>query len=147
MCVLRAGGPNFDVDAFLVTSSLKAIRVRRKGELRFASKPDGPRSECSGFNADVSSKEWSDLPGQIDDAKAFLSEYEAELLRLRSFPGVDGVELDFPTHLRIGTNNVAVQTDRLPADILLAAGRLGMDIVMTIYPRPDESARVEPPTP
>jgi len=133
--------------SFLATSSLKPIRVRRKGEPRFASKPDGPLSEHSGFTADVSSKEWSDLPGQIEDAKAFLSEYETELLRLRSFPGVDGVELDFPLNQRVGTDNIAVQTDRLPADILLAAGRLGIDIVMTIYPRPDESARLEPPTP
>ena len=66
MCVLRAGGPNFEVDAFLATSSLEVIRVRRKGEPRFASKPDGPRLEQSGFNADVSSKNWNDLPGQFN---------------------------------------------------------------------------------
>jgi hypothetical protein len=139
MCVLRAGGPNFEVDAFLVTSSLEAIRVRRKGEPRFASKPDGPRSERSSFNAGVSSKDWNDLPGQIDDAKAFLADYESELQRLRSFPGVDGVEIDFPMNLRIGTNEIAVQSDRFPADLLLAAGRLGIDIVMTIYPPTRES--------
>jgi hypothetical protein len=139
MCVLRAGGPNFEVDVFLATSSLEVIRVRRKGEPRFASKPDGPRSERSGFNAGVSSKGWNDLPGQIDDAKAFLSEYEAELQRLRSFPGVDGVAIDFPMNLRIGTNDIAVQSDRFPADLLLAAGRLGIDIVMTTYPPTGES--------
>jgi hypothetical protein len=134
MCVLRAGGPNFEVDTFLATSSLEVISVRRKGEPRPASKPDGPRSEQSGFNVGVSSKDWNDLPGQIDDAKAFLAEHEAELRRLRSFPGVDGVEIDFPMNLRIGTNNIAVQSDRFPAELLLAAGRLGIDIVMTTYP-------------
>jgi hypothetical protein len=147
MCVLRAGGPEFDVDAFLSTSSFKVTRVHRKGEPRFVTKPDGPRRERSGFNVDVSAKEWSDLPGQIDDAKAFLSENEAELLRLRSSPGVEGVQLDFPMDLRIGTKNIAVQSDRLPADILLAAGRLGVDIVMTIYPRPGESESSQEPTP
>ena len=80
MCVLRAGGSEFDVDAFLATSSFNVIRVHRKGEPRFTTRPDGPRKEGSGFNADVSSKEWDDLPGQCDDAKAFLSRYEAELL-------------------------------------------------------------------
>ena len=39
MCVLRAAGADFEVDAFLATSSLKAIGVRRKGELRLATKP------------------------------------------------------------------------------------------------------------
>jgi hypothetical protein len=134
MCVLRAGGADFDVDAFLATSSLEAISVRRKGELRLTTKPDGPRHQRSGFTADVSLKEWNDLRGQIEDAKAFLVEHGAELLRLRSFPGVEGLELDFPMNLRMGTNEIAVQSDRLPADLLLAAGRAGVDIVMTIYP-------------
>jgi hypothetical protein len=133
MCVLRVGGSEFDVDAFLATSSFEAIRIHRKGELRFVAKPDGPRKQASGFNVDVSVKPWSDLPGQIDDTRAFLSEYEAELLRLKSFPGVSA-QLDFPMNLRIGTKNIAVQSNRLPADLLLAAGRLGVDIVMTIYP-------------
>ena len=137
MCVLRAGGVDFDVDAFLATSSLKAIGVRRRGELRLASNPDGPRHERSGFTADVSVKEWNDLPGEIEDAKAFLAEHGTELLRLRSFPGVGGLELDFPVHLRIGTNQIVVQSDRLPADLLLAAGRVGVDIVITIYPPPN----------
>jgi hypothetical protein len=58
----------------------------------------------------------SDLAGQIDDAKAFQSEYEEELRRLISFPGVDGVELDFPIHLRIGTvSAVVARLARSPA--------------------------------
>jgi hypothetical protein len=136
MCVLRAGGSDFDVDAFLATSSLEICGVRRKGELRLRTKPAGPLNERSGFNADVSTKEWGDLAGQIQDARAFLSENEGELRRLRSFPGVDGVELDFPIELRIGTNEIVVQSDRLPADLLLAAGGLGIDIVITCYPPP-----------
>ena len=137
MCVLRAAGADFDVDAFLATSSLKAIGVRRRGEVRLASNPGGPRHERSGFTADVSVKEWNDLPGQIEDAKVFLEEHGAELLRLRSFPGVGGLELDFPVYLRIG-NQIVVQSDRLPADLLFAAGRVGVDIVITIYPPPNE---------
>ena len=139
MCVLRAAGADFEVDAFLATSSLKAVSVRRKGELRLATKPDGPRHERSGFTADVSLKEWNDLPGQIEDAKAFLAEHGAELLRLRSFRGIGGLELDFPVDQRIGMNQIVVQSDRLPADLLLAAGRVGVDILITIYPPPNEN--------
>jgi hypothetical protein len=147
MCVLRAAGTDFEVDAFLAASSLKAISVRRKGELRLATKPDGSRNDRSGFTADVSLKEWKDLPGQIEDAKAFLAEHGAELLRLRSFPGVEGLELDFPMHLRVGANHIVVQSDRLPADLLLAAGRMGVDIVITIYPPPSEGESSQPTPP
>jgi hypothetical protein len=139
MCVLRAVGTDFDVDAFLATSGFEMCGVRRKGEPRLRSKPDGPRNESSGFNADVSTKAWNDLPGQIQDAKVFLSENEEELRRLRSFPGVEGVELDFPIELRVGENEIVVQSDRLPASLLLAAGRLGIDIVLTLYPPSDEA--------
>jgi hypothetical protein len=59
MCVLRAAGVDFDVDAFLATSSLNATSIRRKGELRLITKSDGPRRERSGFTADVSVKEWN----------------------------------------------------------------------------------------
>jgi len=134
MCVLRAAGADFDVDAFLATSSLEACATFEKGQLRFLTKPDGKHRDRSGFNADVSMKEWSDLDGQIQDAKAFVSANEDELRRLRAFPGVELVELDFPIYLRIGTNDVAVQSDRLPADLLLAAGSLGIDIVVTVWP-------------
>ena len=134
MCVLRAAGADFDVDSFLATSSLEVCALFHKGELRFTTKPDGPRRARSGFNADVSVKEWSDLPGQIQDAKAFVAANEAELRRLRSFAGVEVVALDFPIYLRIGTNDIVVQSDRLPADLLLAAGSLGIDIEVTVYP-------------
>ena len=80
--------------------------------------------------------EWDDLPGQIADAMRFLAEHKTDLELLRAFPGVEGIELDFPIHLRIGTNDIVVQTDRFPSDLLLAAGTLGIDLALTIWPRP-----------
>ena len=145
MCVLRAGGVDFDVDTFLATSSFAATSIRRKGELRLITKPDGPRRERSGFTADVSVKEWNDLPGQIEDARAFLTEHRAELQRLRSFPGLEILELDFSMNLRIGTDQVVVQSDRFPADLLLAAGGVSVDIVVSIYPPPSDGE--SPPRP
>ena len=141
MCVLRASGQNFDVRSFLAASPLPICSAYKKGALRLKWQPDGRRHEESGFAADVSEKDFSDLAGQIEDARAFLSDHEAELRRLRTFPGVDWVELNFAIELRIGTDELAVQSDRFPADLLLAAGTLGVDIVMTTYPPmvPDDS--------
>jgi hypothetical protein len=134
MCTLRAAGRDFDVDAFLATSSIKPCAVHHAGDLKFSTKPDNPRIAKSSFNADVSSKGWADLAGQIDDAKAFLRTFDEELRRLAAFPGFEGMEIDFPMHLRMGSNGVVVQTDRFPADLLLLAGALGIDVVFTIYP-------------
>jgi hypothetical protein len=141
MCVLRASGKNFDVRSFLASTSLRIAGAYERGDLRRKSRPDGERCEESGFVADVSEKPWSDLPGQLQDARRFLAEFEAELLRLRGFPGVEGIELDFPTDLRIGNGGVIVQSDRLPADLLLAVGALGVDIVITTYPPTDDDVR------
>jgi hypothetical protein len=86
----------------------------------------------------VSTKDWADLEGQIDDAKAFLRTFDAELRRLAAFPGFEGMEIDFPSNLRIGINNIVVQTDRFPADLLVLAGELGVDLALTIYPPADD---------
>jgi hypothetical protein len=138
MCVLRASGSDFDVSAFLTSSSIQPCKVYRRGEPRLAaSQPQGPKHEHSGFHADVSTREWDDLPGQIDDAKTFLAERRIDLLRLRATPGVTDLEIDFPIHLRIGTNDIAVQSDSFPPDLLLAAGSLGIAVTFTIWPPPD----------
>jgi hypothetical protein len=80
--------------------------------------------------------DWDDLAGQVADARRFLAQHKTDLELLRTFPGVEHLELDFPTHLRIGTNDVAVQSDRFPSDLLLAAGTLGIGLALTIWPRP-----------
>jgi hypothetical protein len=140
MCVLRANGSHFDVDLFLIKSSIEPCKVYRKGERRFpTTQPDGPMQLSSGFNAQVSTRDWDDLKGQIEDAKAFLDSHRAELGRLRCFAGVEGIEIDFAIPLRIGRNNVAIQSDRFPADLILAAGLLGISLSFTIWPPPPEA--------
>jgi hypothetical protein len=134
MCTLRAAGSAFEVDEFLASSPIEPLVVYHVGDLRFRTQPDGPRLSRSGFNADVSTKEWSDLKGQIEDAKDFLKNHGAELRRLGAFPGCEGVELDFPMNLRIGTNDIVVQSDTFPADLLLLAGTCGVAITFTLYP-------------
>jgi len=144
MCVLRARGTDFDVDRYLSASSIPSINVYRRGEPRLpASRPDGAKHAGSGFNAEVSTAAWDDLPGQIEDARHFLARHKTDLERLRTFPGLEQLTLDFPTHLRIGTNEVVVQTDRFPADILLAAGALGIELALTIWPRPTDRSGSE----
>lgn len=134
MCVLRVRGKDFDVGAFLMNSSIHPCKVYRRGEPRLAaSQPEGPKHEHSGFNADVSTREWDDLSGQIGDAKEFLARHRTDIERLRALPGVSDLEIDFPIRLRIGTNDIVVQSNSFPADLLLAAGSLGIAVTFTIW--------------
>jgi hypothetical protein len=145
MCVLRARGSDFDVDRFLSASTIQPCKVYRKGEPRLLAsrQPEKRVHAASGFHADVSTMDWDDLAGQVADARRFLARYKPDLELLRTFPGVEHLELDFPTHLRIGTNDVAVQSDRFPSDLLLAAGTLGIGLALTIWPRPTPNSASE----
>jgi|HubBroStandDraft_5_1064220.scaffolds.fasta_scaffold634013_2 hypothetical protein len=128
--VLRAAGRDFDVDAFVAGSTLKPCRVYRRGERRLASMPP---SEESGLNIPVSVTEFVEFPKQVAEATEFLQTQAEEIRRLTTFPGVEGVTLDFGIERR----DVVVQCDLLPADLIRIAGSLGLSIELSQYPPPD----------
>src|SRR5258708_9591501 len=132
-CVLRAYGADFDVDSFLKDSLLESSIVYHRGKPRFpnSSRPD---DEVSGMNISVSTCEFSDLRGQIDDAIRFLSNHHQELERLRDFPGLEAMELDFPVEKR----HVAVQSDAFPAQMLSLLGALRIGLIVSRYSVPDD---------
>ncbi|HEY7697063.1 MAG TPA: hypothetical protein VIE88_01540 [Vicinamibacteria bacterium] len=126
-CVLRASGTDFDPEAFLAESELRAQAnpIYRRGEPR----PGEGTWQSSGFHVGVSQAELSDLPGQIRDAMRFLSRHEEELQRLGRFEGVEAVCLDFA----IDRRDVAVQSDVFDAELLWRAGALDIDLVVSHY--------------
>lgn len=132
MCTLRIAGDLLDVDALLQAVPLTAAAVHRRGEPRYASKPDGRRNETSGVNVGVSNADFSSLRGQISDALAFLTTHRKALESARRFPGVDTMFLDLPVEER----DVMVQSDRFPAALLGQLGALGIDLVLSRYPPP-----------
>jgi hypothetical protein len=130
-CVLRASGTNFEVDEFLKTSSLDALTVFHRGEgQRRGSVMTQRRTEQSGVNVSVSTREFSDLRGQIEDAVEFLSENEEELRRLRDFPGLERMDLDFPVEDR----DVVFQSDGFPPRLLSLLGALRIGLVVSRHP-------------
>jgi hypothetical protein len=139
-CVIRAYGKDFDVDAFLKHSTLVPLVVARRGEGRAPNSrnPALRRHEQSGVNISVSTREFSDLEGQIEDAMRFLSANESELHRLRDSPGLEGISLDFPIEER----DVIFQSDTFPARLLSLLGDLDIALVVSRYPMPNP----EPPT-
>ena len=134
MCVLRATGAEFDVDQFLATSSLEPCAVFRRGAPRRLSKTRGSCFERSGLKVAVSEGTWSGIEKQTADAERFLAGHRMEVERLVATAGVTDIALDFPVSLRIGENEVMVQSDRFPVSLVRIAGTLGVALELTIYP-------------
>ena len=135
-CVLRVSGDDFRVDAFLADSNFRPYHVHHRGDI--ARRSD--RFIDSGISLDVSSAD-GDLDAEITDAIGFLSTHEAELQRLRDFPGVTDMRLDFGYYCR----HVAAQFDYLPPDLLARAGKLGIGIELSLYAAPRPEPTVTPP--
>ncbi len=139
--ILRAAGRDFDVDAFLASSTLKPCKVHHRGEPRIPGSQTDPGArpnEASGLNLVASEADFDEFEKQVADATEFLLAESEEIRRLVECPGVDGVTLDFGIERR----DVAVQCDVLPAELVRVAGTLGLSIELTQYPPKDESSAV-----
>jgi hypothetical protein len=133
MCTLRTAGAEFDVYEFLRGSPFEPCKVFRRGEPRLPrSNPEGQTQDASGFNLSVSDAPWDNLPAQVADVESFLREHESEVGRLREFPGVESVSLDFPISLDVNTEVVA-QFHRFPESLVRSAGRLGLGLELSVY--------------
>jgi hypothetical protein len=132
--VLRASGPDFDVDAFVAGCGWQVERVFRRGEARLPrTQPDGRTLGESGFNVVVSHAGLDDLSGQLTDAAAFLAANASEVRRLAGFPGVTGVVIDFGVACR----DAAVQSYHFPAELVRLAGACGIALELSRYPVSD----------
>jgi hypothetical protein len=130
MCVLRASGKKFDADRFLKRSSWKPIAVFRRGEARGMTVKK--KNAESSFNLDVSDASWLNLGAQIRDAKKFIQKNKSELRRLKRFPGVESIVLDFPLENPISKEFPACFLSFPEAFIHLAAAA-GLSIELSIY--------------
>lgn len=129
-CILRASGSNFDVDEFLKVSSLDALTAFRRGAAQFLASSVTRKSDYSGMDVSVSTREVSDLSGQVDDAVGFLKENDHELRRLRDFPGLERMDLDFPVEDR----DVVFQRDGFPHQLLSLLGGLHIGLIVSRHP-------------
>jgi hypothetical protein len=131
MTILRVTGEDFDVDAFLGASSLAPDDVFHRGDKGRL----GKTLSDTGFTIVV-----TEGFGRLDDhtgaAAEFLREHELELSRLRQFPGVTRMCLDFGYDRR---PEAAIQCDCLPPHLLALAGSLGIGIELSLYQSVDET--------
>ena len=123
--VLSASGDCFEPQRFLGDSAFIPCNVFRKGELKAQSRS----WISSGFTVVVSEASGDDLARQIQDAIEFLRTHKEEVVRLRRFEGLDGIDLDFG----VNRKNGFLQSSYLPPELVTLAGALGVGIEISIY--------------
>jgi hypothetical protein len=125
MCVLRASGDHFDPESFLRDSTLQPCNIFLKGERRSESSVWG----TCGIAVPTSGAEMDDFPKQVADSVQFLKSNRDELLRLKTFEGVNNLRLDFGVNRR----KVSGQYQFFPPDLVTLAGQLGLGLEISTY--------------
>ena len=110
-CVLRVAGPKFKPEKFAGLFPSSNIPTRG-GDLNITV------SECDGH----------DVPGQAREAEEFLKRHEALIRKLLSEPEIKA-SLDFG----VWQKEVPAQYVRVPATLAELAGRLGLEIEISMY--------------
>jgi hypothetical protein len=132
VCGFVASGVNFEVDEYLRTTPFEVLCVFHKGGGRGAGDLEsGPRPD-SGFAAVVSHDDLPHLLDQVSEALEFLEVHEKELERLKGL-GVDRMALDF----RVPHFDNPQPTHELPAALITAMSRWGMDLIFSVVEIPE----------
>jgi hypothetical protein len=130
-CVLRAygsdAGDDFDVDDFLLTSAFSPCSISHRGQPRHLKSTK--INSASGFNLIVSDS--GDVSTQIDEATKFLISNREELLRLKTYPKVETVSLDFGWVFPF--QHTAAQYRHFSLQFLRECSDLGIEIEISVY--------------
>ena len=111
---------------------MPVFRSREKGETRYAGSSKVNERFSISFN--VSTKEWDDFKGQVEDAISFLRQWEFEISQFALQYPPDLFYLDFPLYSRLD-DEIICQGDYLPAELISLAGKVGLGVEMSIYSR------------
>jgi hypothetical protein len=133
MCVLRVTSSRKTLSDFISKAKLPCYDIHDKGDLKKHGRNKNTHYDHSGFQSNVSNKEWSDLPGQITDANRFLRRHKKDLKKLCNDFKVCDIHLDFPITLRIRGKTFA-QFDFLPPELISLAGKFQIGIEISLYP-------------
>jgi hypothetical protein len=128
-CVLRVRSKTTRVEPLVKASGLQPIIIHRKGHPRVPGAT--ALSPSSGFNVDVSRADGI-LEKQARDAVRFLKRHGSGLARLRRCKAFGGMVLDFAVYDR-ATVERPWPSYRLPATLIVLAGKHGIEIHLSFY--------------
>lgn len=88
----------------------------------------------------VSKADIDKVDKQIKDAIKYLTKNKIAVKKLTNNKQVESACLDFAVELRMGYNNIALQSDYFPHELLKLAADLKIDIGFSLYPPPGGTA-------
>jgi hypothetical protein len=97
---LRITGENLDVDSLLAEIDLKPWRVWRKGECRKIGRREGECYSFSGVSFYASDAPLDDVDTQFVAATDYITENREAFEKIKMFPGIGEITLDFGIELR-----------------------------------------------
>jgi hypothetical protein len=127
--MLRIHGATLDVDALLSHIPIVPEMSYRRGEPVSKARPEGEQNDESGAAFLVSAAGFDDFEAQKHAALVYLVGNAPTLTEIVAWPGMMHAYLDFGIYRR----DVSIQCDTFPADLLKAAGDLGIDIELSQY--------------
>ncbi|MBL8741472.1 MAG: hypothetical protein JNK04_10275 [Myxococcales bacterium] len=126
-CYLRISGKDLDGPALARNSAIPIDASWRRGDQRSETRTH----RSGGLRIVVSKHDGAHVPGQIEDALAFLTNHRGDLAMLIAVVGVDQVLLDFAWDVPVSGSGV--QWNRWPPALLKLCGELGIAIEATAY--------------
>lgn len=130
LCVFRVYGDNFQPEHYKAFFEGKQFFSYRKGDP--VGKSGTKKHETSGFVCDITKENESDFELQVEESIHFLKSSNLVLEALRKDEQVEMRVLDFGYESRLG-ENVAIQYDFLPPELLLLCGQFNIGIELSLY--------------
>lgn len=141
-CILRVSGDKLDIDSLVKKIKIKPFNTYKKGDPVFKTNPNGRKVQTSGMSFCTSNADFDKLSKQIKDTIKYLTKNKLELKKITTNKNVTSSTLDFGIELRMGYNNIALQSDYFPHELLKLAADLKIDIGFSLYP-PDLEEQLE----
>ena len=132
-CILRVLGDNLDVKSLAKKLSIKPYDIYIKGQPMFKAKPEGKKIQVTGMSFCTSNADFDKLDKQIKDTIKYLTKNKVELKKVTTNKNVTFSTLDFGIELRMGYNNIALQSDYFPHELLKLAADLKIDLGISLY--------------
>ena len=131
MCIIRATSKAVSFQRFATSTQLPILWAEEPHEMRAVAPGDGFSGKR--ILIPVCSRDCSDVDGRVVETIEFLRRWRDELQRLAEVHDLDRFDLEFPICAHIGDKAVS-RHDRLPPELILLAGEIGLRIELSYSP-------------
>ncbi|WP_027360814.1 hypothetical protein [Desulforegula conservatrix] len=129
-CILRVYGNSLDIEMLLDQLELEPYQWWEKDELRVPNNPSFGVRNYSGANFIASKAKMHSFDTQVEETLVFLERNKVDILKITSFLGVEGADLDFS----IALGDTYTHTDYLSPKFLCAVAKFGLGVSLSHYP-------------